>query len=85
MLAADGQDRHRGAVVVIATDRGIRESHGPGDLLRDGREHVCRCRTTGDERGNSPQCRLLFGKPFELNPVVLLWTRHLADVPMASP
>jgi hypothetical protein len=40
MVAPHGEDHHRRALFVIATDRGILEMQDLSDLLSDGRKHL---------------------------------------------
>ena len=53
-VAPDGQNRHRRALVVIATDGGVLEVQDLSDLLGDGREHLTCRRTARHEGGHAP-------------------------------
>jgi hypothetical protein len=50
MVPPHGEDHHRRALFVMATDRGILEMQDLSDLLSDGREHFTGRRAARHER-----------------------------------
>jgi hypothetical protein len=59
-----GEDGGRAVGIEAGDVRGV-GTEDAADLLRDGREHLCRRYPAGDERGDAAQRRLLVGEPAE--------------------